>query len=109
MLDKNNELIKQTIARELYEETGLTLNNILRISPFGYNSAGMSDESISIAYVTVSRNISNKNQEVSENISTMLVSKNEIKNMLKNEKYKWGIKAWAICDFIVNDNPFHNL
>ncbi len=106
LLDKNNELIGNMIVRELYEETGLGLNNILRISPFGYNSAGMSDESISIAYINVYGNISNKHQESTEDIHTFFASKDEIKHMLYDKNIKWGLKAWIICDMLVNGNPF---
>ena len=103
---EENENIFDTAKRELYEETGLGLNNILRISPFGYNSAGMSDESISIAYINVYGNISNKHQESTEDIHTFFASKDEIKHMLYDKNIKWGLKAWIICDMLVNGNPF---
>lgn len=107
LLDKENESIKNAIARELKEETGLDLVKIHRISPMGFNTSGMTDEAISIAYVDVTGELSNKFHEETEDIFAFLASKTDIAYLLNHPDIKWGAKAWIICDMIVNGNPFN--
>ena len=107
LLDKENESIENAIARELKEETGLDLVKIHRISPMGFNTSGMSDEAISIAYVDVTGELSNKFQEETEDITAFLASKTDIAYLLNHPDIKWGAKAWIICDMLVNGNPFN--
>lgn len=106
LLDKDGESIETAISRELKEETGLDLVKVLKVSPMGFNSAGMSDEACSLAYVLVDGELSDKYQENTENIHAFFVDKKEIKQLLLNDKVKWGAKAWIICDFLTNGNPF---
>lgn len=105
LLDKENESFEDTVARELKEETGLELVKIRRVSPKGYNSAGMTDEAVSIVYADVNGELSNKFQEDTEDIRAFLMSKEEIRYLLKMN-VKWGSKAWIISDMLVNGNPF---
>ena len=46
-----DEPIEQAIRRELKEETGLELTEIVSISPITYSSSGLSDETASVAFV----------------------------------------------------------
>ena len=46
-----NEPIEQAIRRELKEETGLEVMEIVSISPITYSSSGLSDETASVAFV----------------------------------------------------------
>lgn len=101
-----NENIEDTIKREMKEETGLNVVDIMKISPCVYNSSGMSDEGVYIAYVLVDGEISQKFLQNNEDIETMLLDKNEIKSMLENKSLTWGAKAWLICDNIVTPNIF---
>lgn len=107
LLDKENESIESAIARELKEETGLDLVKIHRISPMAFNTSGMTDEAISIAYVDVTGELSNKFQEETEDITAFLASKTDIAYLLNHLDIKWGAKAWIICDMLVNGNPFN--
>ena len=45
--------------------------------------------------------VSDKFLEPSEDIIPMLVSKNEIEKLMKQQDLKWGSKAWLICSFLV--------
>lgn len=101
-----NENIEDTIKREMMEETGLNVINITKISPCVYNSSGMTDEGVHIAYVEVDGTISKKHLQNNEDIETFLVDKNEIEKMLENKDLVWGAKAWIICNNIVNPNIF---
>ena len=73
----------------------------------GFNTSGMTDEAISIAYVDVTGELSNKFHEETEDIFAFLVSKIDISSLLYRPDIKWGSKAWIICDMIVNGNPFN--
>lgn len=107
LIDKPNEPIEEVIKRELKEETGLDLVNILTISPFVYSTAGMTDESIAIAYVLVDGIPSTEFLQESEEITTFFASKDQLANLLKYNNANWGAKAWIICNNIVNPNPFN--
>ena len=96
-LIEENESIETTIKRELKEETGLDLINIVAISPLAYNSSGMTDEGVYIAYVLVDGEISQINLQDNEDIETFLLNKDEINNLLQDKQVKWGSKAWLIC------------
>ena len=107
LIDKPNESIEEVIRRELKEETGLDLVKILTISPFVYSTAGMTDESIAIAYVQVNGEPSKNFLQETEEITTFMVSKEQLANLLKYNNANWGAKAWIICNNIVNPNPFN--
>ena len=47
LIDSNEDIVTAA-KREFNEETGLTISKINKISPFSYNTAGLSNESISI-------------------------------------------------------------
>jgi ADP-ribose pyrophosphatase len=106
LIDKENESVEQTIKRELKEETGLDLKEIVKISPMVYSSAGMTDEAIAIAYVKVDGKLSDKFLEGSEEITPFLASKKDLEFFVNSEEINWGAKAWTICYNIINPNPF---
>lgn len=87
LVDEGENFI-ETVKRELKEETGLDLVKIdeERTNKKVYVSVGMTDESISLVYCTCSGNPSNENLEDDEDIEVILVSKEEAKELLKNEK-----------------------
>lgn len=95
------------IKRELKEETGLDLKEILTISPMVYSSAGMTDEAISIAYVLVDGKVSDKFLEGSEDIKPFLADKTDLQFFFESDIINWGAKAWTIVYSILNPNPFN--
>jgi len=97
--DQNN--LKQTIAKELKEETGLDLEVIHKISPPIYSSSGMTNESTVLAFVSVSGILSTKNNEKYENIKTMAISETELPKILNGKNGMVGGKAWPIL-FAIN-------
>lgn len=117
-----DEPVEETIKRELKEETGLDFIRLLKpLSPAVYNSSGMSNEAVVIAFVEVEGNISNKNLEVSENIIAYKYKKNHVKLLMENlsktdyerqpefQNCFAGAKAWIIFDMFINTDYLQNL
>jgi len=90
--DANN-----TIGRELMEETGLKLIDIIknRGTEKVYVSAGMTDESLSLAYCTCEGEISDEHLEDDECIEAMLVSQEEAMELIQS-KEKFDIKCFLV-------------
>jgi ADP-ribose pyrophosphatase len=99
----SNETIGEAIIRELKEESGLDVSRIISFSEPVYNSAGLSDESIRIAFVDVTGEISNKNQEASEEIEIFQVNQEEAKKLLENTNNKFDAKTWLILKKFSSD------
>jgi len=98
LIDKD-ETPLDAAYRELQEETGLTTMKILKQSPVIYSTAGMSDESVVMVYLDCIGTPSNHLLESSEDIETMLLSQDEVKDMLQDSSLKFGAKAWFVMDF----------
>lgn len=98
------ESIERTVIRELKEETGLDVVEFLKpISPLVYNSPGMSNEGCYMAYVSVSGNISQDYLKDNEDISTFLMDKSQISNLIQslsnpNSQENMGAKAFMVFD-----------
>ena len=85
LIDNNDDIIS-TVKRELKEETGLDLEEVIedRIGQKLYLSPGMTDESVSLVYCTCSGKISNENLEEDEDIETILLSKEDAIKILNS-------------------------
>lgn len=95
LMDKGEE-IEQTAARELKEETGLNIVNIIRKSPTIYSSSGMTDESVSLVYVTCTGASSLEWNEDSEDISVLMVSAEEAQKLIATPDIKFDVKSWIV-------------
>lgn len=101
LIDNNDDIIP-TVKRELKEETGLDLEEVIedRIGQKLYLSPGMTDESVSLVYCTCSGKISNENLEEDEDIETILLSKEDAIKIL-NSGERCDIKLFmALQSFI---------
>ena len=88
LIDNNDDIIS-TVNRELKEETGLDLEEVIenKIGQKLYLSPGMTDESVSLVYCTCSGKVSDENLEEDEDIETILLSKEDaIKIINSNER-----------------------
>lgn len=85
LIDNNDDIIP-TVKRELKEETGLDLEEVIedRIGQKLYLSPGMTDESVSLVYCTCSGKISDENLEDDEDIETILLSKEDAIKILNS-------------------------
>jgi ADP-ribose pyrophosphatase len=92
------ESIEMAGGRELLEETGLTVTRVLKVSPPIFSSSGMTDESIGLLYVECEGEPSTINNEASEEIEVILLSKAGAGDLLSRTDYKFDVKSWIVLD-----------
>ena len=99
------EAMAESVRRELKEETGLQLIDILKTSPPIYSSSGMSDESISMVYVTCEGTISSEFNTANEDITAIFVSPDDAKTLCEDTSLKFDVKTWLVLSaFAENGN-----
>ena len=88
---------KSTMGRELMEETGLKIVDVIknRGTEKVYVSAGMTDESLALVYCTCEGEISDEHLEDDECIEAMLVSQEEALELIQS-KEKFDIKCFLV-------------
>ena len=91
------EDVKSTIGRELMEETGLKIIDVIknRGNDKVYVSAGMTDESLAFVYCTCEGQISDEHLEDDECIEAMLVSQEEATELVQSRE-KFDIKCFLV-------------
>lgn len=92
LLDEG-ETVESTARRELFEETGLELIEIITVSPPLYSSAGLTDETISLV-LAYCDGTPVKLRERSEEAETLLVSRDEAKILLQDKSALFDVRAW---------------
>ena len=101
LIDNNDDIIS-TVKRELKEETGLDLEEVMeeKIGQKLDLSPGMTDESVSLVYCTCSGKVSDENLEEDEDIETVLLSREDAIKIL-NSGERCDIKFFmALQSFI---------
>ncbi|MGL5674917.1 MAG: NUDIX hydrolase [Cellulosilyticaceae bacterium] len=94
LIDEGEDALS-TIGRELKEETGLDLVEILELRPRLYLSAGMTDESVVFVRCTCRGEVSTDYLEADELIDPLLVSKEKARELLASEE-KLDIKTYLV-------------
>ncbi len=94
-LCEDGESPAETAARELHEETGLTVTKILRISPAVVSSAGMSDEAVQILFVECEGTPCTDHSEGTEDIEIRLLDREGALRLAQSNEKQSG-KAWPI-------------
>jgi ADP-ribose pyrophosphatase len=93
-----DELPDGTAKRELKEETNLELETIKEVTPYLYNTAGMTNEVVSIVFCYANGQISSHRTEATEDIECFLMDKNELKCLINDPEKKISAKAYLIFD-----------
>ena len=91
-----DETPEDAVRRELKEETGLVVDEIMHISPEVISSAGLSNEAVHLAYVRVSGTPNIDMLEESEDIETYLLSKDEVGALLMSREDVFGKLAYGV-------------
>lgn len=88
---------RSTIGRELLEETGLKLVDIIKGKGTDkvYVSAGMTDESLAFVFCTCEGEISDEHLEDDECIEALLVSQEEARELIQS-KERFDIKCFLL-------------
>lgn len=90
------ETVVETCRRELFEETGLSVQRILRQSPPVYSSSGITDEAVSMVFVECDGTPSNAANESSEDIRTLFVGKDEAHALCADTDRRMDVKTWVV-------------
>jgi ADP-ribose pyrophosphatase len=99
-----DEIPVETAKRELKEETNLELVSISNHTPFLYNTAGMTNEVVSIVYCQASGTIGQFGNEQTEDIQCFLLNRDEVAELIKDNSKKFSAKAYFVFErFIKGD------
>lgn len=90
------ETPEDAVRRELEEETGLKVEKIMHISPPVLSSAGLTDESVHMAYVRVSGEPNTDKLEASEDIETFLLDQDEITALMLHGEEPIGKSSYCV-------------
>jgi len=92
------ESIDDCTRRELYEETGLAVTRVRRVSPIIYSSSGMTDESVVMVYLDCAGEPSNRNAGSTEDIETVFLSPEEAVQLCGRTDAKFDVKTWLVLN-----------
>ncbi|MGN0144796.1 MAG: NUDIX hydrolase [Clostridium sp.] len=85
LIDKGEDF-KNTVKRELKEETGLDFKEIILEKSNLYLSPGMTDECVNLTFCTCEGEVSTDNMEDDECIEPMLISQEDALEIIKSGK-----------------------
>ena len=96
LVDSDDENFESAVIRELKEETGLDVTEIKKDLSCNqvYLSPGMTDESAAFVYCICEGEISSEFLDDDEDIEAVLVSKEEAKEIIKNNNTSLDIRAY---------------
>lgn len=100
MMEKG-ETIEDTIRRELHEETGLCVDEVIDILPPSYAAVGFSDVQTRIAIIKAKGILSDEFLSDNEDIEARFYTKDEVKVLLQTEKF--SSRAQVMAYFYVNN------
>jgi ADP-ribose pyrophosphatase len=90
------ESVEATARREIIEETGFELAAVTRVSPSLYPSAGLTDESVVLAFAEVRDDGKKPDPQDGESIEVLLVDYKAACEMLESPPSKIDLKAWMV-------------
>lgn len=100
---EEGESIEECIARELYEETGLSVKSIKKILPPSFAAVAISDTTTYIAFVEAEGDFADHSSE-NEQIEAAFYSKEEVRELLETEPF--SSRAQMAAYFFAYDGIF---
>ncbi|NJO92315.1 MAG: NUDIX hydrolase [Chloroflexia bacterium] len=101
-----DELPEDTAKRELKEETNLELISVQEVTPYLYNSAGMTNEVASIVFCTADGKIGTSGTEATEDIECFLMDKMQLKELMQQSGAMISAKAYLIFDRFIRNGSW---
>lgn len=98
-----DELPEETAKRELKEETNLELVSVKEVTPYLYNTAGMTNEVASIVFCKAEGEINTIGTEATEDIECFLLDKTQLKELMQKVDEKISVKAYLIFDRFIRN------
>jgi ADP-ribose pyrophosphatase len=99
-----DEMPVDTAKRELKEETNLDLTSVTNYTPYLYNTAGMTNEVVSMVYCHASGTINNSGNEKTEDIQCFLLDRTQLNELIQDNSKKISVKAYMVFErFIKGD------
>lgn len=94
------ETEEQTVARELYEETGLIAEMINLTVPSSYTSVGMTDEKVAVYTAIVSGKPNTNNLMDNEDIEILTIKSSDLNDVINGAYGEVSIKTRIILTFL---------
>ena len=101
LIDPGEDAV-QAAKRELDEETGLKITEVLAVSPPVFNSPGLCDEAVTLIYARVEGTPSREKLEADEDIETLFLDREQVAAIMNDPKNAVGAKAWIEFYHFVN-------
>ncbi len=101
------ETIEIAAKRELKEETGLLMTDVLKVSPPVYSTSGLTDESITMLFANCEGEPTNQHNEGSEDISILFVSPEEAKSLLDKKDLLFDVKTWLVLSIFATNGKLN--
>jgi ADP-ribose pyrophosphatase len=99
-----DELPEDAARRELKEETNLDLVSVSKQTPFLYNTAGMTNEVVSLVFCHACGTIDQSGNEKTEDIQSFLFDRDQVKELIMDNSKKLSAKAYLVYErFIRGD------
>lgn len=96
----SGETEEQTVARELYEETGLIAEMISLTVPSSYTSVGMTDEKVAVYTAIVSGKPNTNNLMDNEDIEILTIKSSDLDDVINGVYGEVSIKTRIILTFL---------
>ena len=94
-LIETGESLEEAAARELFEETGLRIDEIADVIGESFSAVGFSNEKNKCIVGTASGTISREHAEISEEIEPGWYTKEEVRELLRTERFAARTQAYC--------------
>jgi len=101
LVDKG-ETVEEAAIREFREETGMRVKDIQFVSPPTYNSAGLTDETVTMVFAYVEGEPSTEGNESTEDIEVLVLNREQLKALSEDKTVKWSAKGWLYSGMFCN-------
>ena len=97
---------EEAAKRELKEETNLEMTEIQEITPYLCNTAGMTNEVVSIVFCRAKGEINNSGTESTEDIESFLMDVQQLRKLMAKTEIKISAKAYLIFDRFIRSGSW---